>query len=117
MGIGVHLCCVIWQSLLLKVLRSSKTELCSGYLIFVHQMVMVKLNDRSYSCVDYRARKGYWENLKPSSGRPFCSSFSKSDNWGLTAGDKELEQHKESTTQEEMKAVIDHATRVVNGQA
>jgi len=44
--------------------------------------------------------------------------MSKPDNWGVTAGDKDLIQHKESTTQEEMDAVINHATckeQVVNG--
>lgn len=40
------------------------------------------------------------------------------DNWGVTQGDKELVQHKESTTQQEMNDVIDRATHteeVVNG--
>lgn len=32
-----------------------------------------------------RARKEYWENLKPSSGRPLCSALSKPDAWGVTA--------------------------------
>ena len=66
----------------------------------------------------YRARRGYWENLKPSSGRPKCASLSTPDNWGVTAGDKDLCQHKESTTQEEMDAVISQAKQraeVVNG--
>lgn len=40
------------------------------------------------------------------------------DNWGVTAGDKDLFQHKQSTTQEEMDAVINQAKQkaeVVNG--
>ena len=44
--------------------------------------------------------------------------MSKPDNWGVTAGDKDLVQHKESTTQEEMDAVISRAANkelVVNG--
>ena len=44
--------------------------------------------------------------------------MSKPDNWGDTAGDKDLVQHKESTTQEEMDAVISRAANkelVVNG--
>jgi len=28
-----------------------------------------------------RASKEYWENLKPASGRPFCPSMNKPDNW------------------------------------
>lgn len=66
----------------------------------------------------YRARRAYWENLKPSSGRPFSSSMSKPDSWGVTAGDKDLLQHKEITTQEEMDAVINHAVnqqKIANG--
>lgn len=65
-----------------------------------------------------RARRGYWENIKPSSGRPFSSSMSKPDDWGVTQGDKDLIQHKETTTQEEMDSVINRATyeeKVVNG--
>ena len=44
--------------------------------------------------------------------------MSKPDNWGVTQGDKELIQHKETTTQEEMDAVINRAAckeEVVNG--
>lgn len=65
----------------------------------------------------HRARRGYWENIKPSSGRPFSSSMSKPDDWGVTQGDKDLIQHKETTTQEEMDSVINRATNkeVVNG--
>jgi len=28
-----------------------------------------------------RATREYWENIRPASGRPFCSSMSKPDNW------------------------------------
>lgn len=44
--------------------------------------------------------------------------MSKSDDWGVTQGDKDLIQHKETTTQEEMDSVINRATNkeeVVNG--
>jgi len=54
-----------------------------------------------------RARKDYWENLKPASGRPFCPSMSCPAQWGVTAGDKLLKQHREATTKEEMAAVTD----------
>ncbi|KAI8479601.1 hypothetical protein Bbelb_390450 [Branchiostoma belcheri] len=50
-----------------------------------------------------RARREYWENLKPASGRPFCPSCSKPDNWGVTAGDDMLKQKTEATTEEEIK--------------
>ena len=32
----------------------------------------------------FRARQEYWENLKPSSGRPFSSAMSMPDRWGVT---------------------------------
>ena len=32
-----------------------------------------------------RARQDYWENIKPASGRPLCSSMSTPDQWGVTA--------------------------------
>jgi len=53
-----------------------------------------------------RARRAYWENLKPASGRPYCPSMSHPDNWGVTAGDKLLQQHSHATTEAEMKEVI-----------
>merc|ERR1719422_241381 len=39
-----------------------------------------------------RARKEYWQNMKPAGGRPFCPAMAEPDNWGVTAGDKMLEQ-------------------------
>jgi len=58
-----------------------------------------------------RARRDYWENLKPSSGRPFSASMSKPDQWGITAGDADLLQHAEETSQAELDAVISKATK------
>lgn len=49
-----------------------------------------------------RARQEYWENIKPASGRPFCPSMSCPDKWGITAGDTELVQKKETTTDGEL---------------
>ena len=53
-----------------------------------------------------RARKEYWENLNPGTGRPYSSSLSKPDNWDVNRGDEMLKQHKERTTEEEMEAVL-----------
>merc|ERR1719341_2330311 len=39
-----------------------------------------------------RASKEYWEKMRPAGGRPFCPAMSQPDNWGVTAGDKMLEQ-------------------------
>jgi len=44
-----------------------------------------------------RAKRSYWENLKPSSGRPYSASLSKPDAWGVTAGDEKLKQQTEAT--------------------
>jgi len=49
-----------------------------------------------------RARRDYWEDLKPASGRPFCPSLARPDAWGCTAGHKELLQKSEKTTDEEI---------------
>ncbi|KAJ8029190.1 Betaine--homocysteine S-methyltransferase 1 [Holothuria leucospilota] len=53
-----------------------------------------------------RAHRDYWENLKPSSGRPFSAALSTPCNWGVTAGDELLQQHKSETSVEEMKNLI-----------
>ncbi|XP_076333420.1 betaine--homocysteine S-methyltransferase 1-like [Tachypleus tridentatus] len=55
-----------------------------------------------------RARRTYWEKINPSSGRPFSASCSKPDNWGITAGSKELKQHSEGTTIEELQEVFSY---------
>eukprot|EP00116_Pleurobrachia_bachei_P005066 sb/3465328/ len=51
-----------------------------------------------------RANREYWENLNPSTGRPFSASLSKPSQWGITAGDDLLKQHTEETTEEELEA-------------
>lgn len=58
-----------------------------------------------------RARREYWENLKPASGRPFCPALSTPDNWGVTKGSADLMQQKEATSKEQMKAVFDKADK------
>lgn len=57
--------------------------------------------------IHVRARREYWEKLQPASGRPFCPSMSVPDGWGVTKGDAELMQQKESTTQDELKALFE----------
>jgi len=53
-----------------------------------------------------RARRDYWESLCPCTGRPYSASLAKPDNWGVSRGDELLKQHKEETTEEEMKSVL-----------
>ncbi|KAK0140892.1 Betaine--homocysteine S-methyltransferase 1 [Merluccius polli] len=53
------------------------------------------------------ARREYWEKLQPASGSPFCPSMSFSDEWGVTKGDAELMQQKESTTQDQLKVLFE----------
>lgn len=49
-----------------------------------------------------RARRDYWENLKPSSGRPYSASKSKPDEWGVTQGDEILKQQTKLTTDDDL---------------
>jgi len=50
-----------------------------------------------------RARREYWENMKPAGGRPFCPALSQPDNWGVTKGDDILIQQTEATSVEQIK--------------
>jgi len=54
-----------------------------------------------------RANREYWEKCQPASGRPFCPSMSKPDNWEITAGHEDLKQHDTETTAAEMKRVLE----------
>ncbi|XP_038071969.1 betaine--homocysteine S-methyltransferase 1-like [Patiria miniata] len=53
-----------------------------------------------------RARRDYWENLKPASGRPDCPVLAKPDGWGVTQGDKDLLQKTEATTDAELQELF-----------
>ncbi|XP_022108462.1 betaine--homocysteine S-methyltransferase 1-like [Acanthaster planci] len=50
-----------------------------------------------------RARREYWENLKPASGRPYAAGLSKPDEWGVTQGDDLLKQQAKLTSDEDLK--------------
>lgn len=54
-----------------------------------------------------RARKDYWKDLQPASGRALCSAHSTPSNWGVTQGDEILKQKKQITSDEELKALFD----------
>uniref|UniRef100_UPI003AAADDCC betaine--homocysteine S-methyltransferase 1-like isoform X4 n=1 Tax=Centroberyx gerrardi TaxID=166262 RepID=UPI003AAADDCC len=54
-----------------------------------------------------RARRDYWENLRPASGRPQCPSMSAPDGWGVTKGHADLMQQKEATTQDQLKVLFE----------
>ena len=54
-----------------------------------------------------RARRDYWEQLQPASGRPLCPSMSTPEGWGVTKGHADLLQHKEATSSQEMKHVVE----------
>uniref|UniRef100_UPI003AAFF151 betaine--homocysteine S-methyltransferase 1 isoform X1 n=1 Tax=Centroberyx gerrardi TaxID=166262 RepID=UPI003AAFF151 len=56
-----------------------------------------------------RARRDYWEELKPASGRPFCPSMSTPDGWGVTKGHADLMQQKEATSEDQLKALFEKA--------
>uniref|UniRef100_A0A8C9S0Z3 Betaine--homocysteine S-methyltransferase n=1 Tax=Scleropages formosus TaxID=113540 RepID=A0A8C9S0Z3_SCLFO len=56
-----------------------------------------------------RARRDYWEKLKPASGRPLCPSISTPDSWGVTKGHADLMQQKEATSEEQLKQLFKKA--------
>ncbi|TKS78297.1 Betaine--homocysteine S-methyltransferase 1 [Collichthys lucidus] len=56
-----------------------------------------------------KARRDYWETLKPASGRPLCPSLSVPDGWGVTKGHTDLLQQKEATSQEQLKQLFDRS--------
>jgi len=60
-----------------------------------------------------RAGRDYWENLNPGTGRPYSSSLSKCDQWGITAGHELLHQHEEKTEAEELKKGMEFKKRLV----
>ena len=64
-----------------------------------------------------RAGREYWEKIRPSSGRPYCSAMSKPDNWGVTAGDEILRQKKEETSTEEIALLKAKRQKQANGIA
>lgn len=58
-----------------------------------------------------RARRDYWEKLKPASGRPLCASMSNPDGWGVTKGHVDLMQQKEATSKEQLRVLFDKANK------
>ncbi|XP_071393657.1 betaine--homocysteine S-methyltransferase 1-like [Centroberyx affinis] len=54
-----------------------------------------------------RSRRDYWEKLQPASGRPNCPSLSTPEGWGVTKGHADLLQHKEATSTQEMKHLME----------
>lgn len=62
--------------------------------------------------VSLRARRDYWEHLLPASGRPKCASLSTPEGWGVTKGHADLLQHKEATSTQEMKHVLEMQKKV-----
>lgn len=57
--------------------------------------------------ISSRSRREYWEHLMPASGRPKCPSTSTPESWGVTRGHADLLQHKEATSTQEMKHVLE----------
>lgn len=70
-----------------------------------HQRVLIGMS----ILVSFRARRDYWENLKPASGRPLCPSMSAPDGWGVTKGHTDLMQQKEATSEDQLKQLFDRS--------
>ncbi|XP_077478656.1 betaine--homocysteine S-methyltransferase 1 [Stigmatopora argus] len=58
-----------------------------------------------------RARRDYWEKLKPASGRPLCPSMSTPDGWGVTKGHEYLMQQVEATSKEQLQVLFQKADK------
>lgn len=64
-----------------------------------------------------RARRDYWETICPSSGRPFSSSMSKPDGWGVTQGDTDLVQQTDATKDEDINELAKRSMTCNNNHA
>lgn len=71
--------------------------------------VSANLDMHSCAFLSFRARRDYWENLKPASGRPESASMSTPDAWGVTKGHADLVQQKEATSQKQLKDLFDRS--------
>ncbi|XP_057686997.1 betaine--homocysteine S-methyltransferase 1-like isoform X2 [Corythoichthys intestinalis] len=72
-----------------------------------HGMWGAALEMHTKPWVRARAHPDYWKNLLPATGRPKCPSMSTPDCWGMSRGHAELMQHKEATSTQEMKRVLE----------
>lgn len=81
------------------------------YLSFLYLLLSFQFGSEKSLIPLRRARRDYWENLKPASGRPRCPSMATPDGWGITKGHADLMQQKEATSQEQLKALFDKANK------
>lgn len=72
---------------------------------------MPKFQKTFFTVNDFRARRSHWENLQPTSGRPFSSALRELDSqWGnLKVADKNMIQQKTLTTDEELHKLAAYA--------
>lgn len=91
--------------------RSLGSELGRDFFLFPHLFFQNNGSLVKRLIPFCRARRDYWEKLKPASGRPFCPSMSKPDSWGVTKGHADLMQQKEATSQEQLKALFEKANK------
>ncbi len=69
----------------------------------------VRVTPINFACYVYlfcRARKDYWQHIKPASGRALCAAHATPDNWGVTQGDDILKQKKQQTSDDELKSLF-----------
>jgi len=62
-----------------------------------------------------RASRQYWENLDPGTGRPFSTSHSRCDDWGITRGHELTQQHEEATSKAELDKGLEFKRKVQMG--
>lgn len=91
--------------------QSPGSELGTGRLsphVLIWEYVQVWLLNGISLC---RARRDYWENLKPASGRPFCPAMANPSGWGVTKGHADLMQQKEATSKDQLKVLFDKSNK------
>lgn len=62
--------------------------------------------------VRVRACQQYWDRLQPASGRPYCASMSKPDQWSVTQGSELLRQQNEETSEEQLSELLQQKARL-----
>jgi len=85
------------------LLRSPQSEIFLDWQKNLRKRLLRRLNE-CYVFFYCRARKEYWENLVPATGRPYSSAFLPQQyaHFDLIAGREDYRPQKEMTTEEEV---------------
>ncbi|KAK3722802.1 hypothetical protein QZH41_020010, partial [Actinostola sp. cb2023] len=79
-----------------------------------HSLWGEALKQHTYPWVRPRSTRSYWENLEPTSGRPYASSMRKYDHvFDTQSGHSDMKQQTEMTSEEEIKNLTERVERKV----